>query len=131
MSQNSLFGSDLPPGLFSALNNLVKEYQLFDRQELKASIHKHLEDLGTALRYNEFIDIKTAKMIAKTFDILLEELDQFGENEQAYIVGAARYFVREQDTVPDTKSLLGLDDDVQVLNYVLDRVGWPEMKVEL
>jgi uncharacterized membrane protein YkvA (DUF1232 family) len=131
MSQNKLFGCDLPPGLHSALIDLAEGYQLIDRQDLKDSIHRHLNDMEVALRYNEFIDINTARKIAQTFDILMDELDQFGESDQAYIIGAARYFIREQDTVPDTKSILGLDDDVQVLNYVLDRVGLSEMKVTL
>ena len=35
------------------------------------------------------------------------------------------------DAEPDTLSLLGFDDDVAVLNYVLDQVGATELKISL
>ena len=43
---------------------------------------------------------------------------------------AARYFVRELDVDPDTTSLLGLEDDAAVINFVLDAIGQPELKVQ-
>jgi len=47
------------------------------------------------------------------------------------VIGAARYFVSTQDVNPGTKSVLGLDDDASMLNYVLAAIGRTDLLIEL
>lgn len=39
--------------------------------------------------------------------------------------------IEANDVDPDTGSLLGFDDDVIVLNFVLDKIGRSDLRVEL
>ena len=125
-SQPNLWGSGrLDPrleGYFRPLCTPLKEQGL---SELKAEISDHVEEIKQALKHNEFLDIDTAERLANTLLILLNEYNQYPEQQQTLIAGAARYFVHPLDADPDTGSVLGLDDDTAVLNYVLDTIGKP------
>jgi uncharacterized membrane protein YkvA (DUF1232 family) len=83
------------------------------------------------LQQNEFLDIALAEKIAAAVTTLLAEYEQHPPEHQALIVGAARYFIAEDDLEPDTGSILGFDDDARLLNAVLDAVDRPELKVEV
>ena len=45
------------------------------------------------------------------------------------VVGAARYFVSENDEVPDAHSCTGLDDDVRVFNHVVALLGRVDLRI--
>lgn len=72
-----------------------------------------------------------ARRIADRCAMLLDRYPQFREREQALIVGAARYFILQRDSLPDDTPFLGLEDDVQVINYVLAELGLSNQAVEL
>ena len=131
-NQQGLWGSgSLDPrleGYFRPLCTPTNDQELSD---LKTEITNHVEEIKLALKHNEFLDIDTAERLANTLLILLDEYNQYPEQQQTLIAGAARYFVHPLDADPDTGSVLGLDDDTAVLNYVLDTIGKPELKVEL
>jgi len=134
MSNNdlpNLFGRDLDPRLERHFAPLCIELDNLAAMELRQEIINHVEDFHKALKYNEFLDIDTAIRIAKVLINLLDNYDSYPKSHQKLIVGAARYFVSPHDADPDTTSLLGLDDDAAVLNYVLDTIGKPELKIEL
>jgi uncharacterized membrane protein YkvA (DUF1232 family) len=84
-----------------------------------------------AMRQNEFIDIVLAEAIARTLDQLLKESGNYPENHRRLIIGAAHYFIQNQDAQGDISSILGFDDDVAVLNYVLKEIGRDDLKVDL
>ena len=130
--QSSIFGKQLPQKLSRALQQHASEY--YDDcniEELRRELQAYLKKLEGALAQNEFLDIDTAKQMVGVFNILLDQFDAFSKKGKALIFGAVQYFVQDRDAQPDTKSVLGLDDDVFVLNYVLDEIGRPELQVEL
>ena len=131
MPQNSLFRSKLPEKIKQVLSSLSVGYENVDTIDLNRSINDHLSSLNAALKYNEFIDIATAQRLVEVFEIVFENYHQYDDREKSYIIGAARYFVRENDERPDSQSILGLDDDVQVVNYVLDIIGRSDLKVDI
>ena len=96
---------------------------------LQQTVQSHLQYVQIALHQNEFLDIDLASAIATALLALLAEYNRYASDQQALIVGAARYFIAEDDIEPDTSSILGFDDDTRVLNYVLDVIGRPDLKV--
>ena len=130
--QGSLWGrGELEPGLeahFRPLCGLLTDEEL---TALSIEIVDHVDEIRRALRHNEFLDVDTAERLASVLQLLLGEYDQFGASEKELIAGAARYFVHSHDADPDTGSVLGLDDDTAVLNYVVEAIGRPELRVEL
>ena len=130
--QSSNFGKQLPQKLSRALQHHASEY--YDDcniEDLRRELQAYLKKLKGALAHNEFLDIDTAKQMVGVFNNLLDQFDTFSIKEKALIFGAVQYFVQDRDAQPDTKSVMGLDDDVYVLNYVLVEIGRPELKVEL
>ena len=130
-SQLSLFEEQLEYRVncvFGPLCAVVPSEQV---AQLKVQIRLHVQEARQALRHNEFLDVTTAEQVAELLIKLLDEYEDYPKEQQALIVGAARYFAQTEDAEPDTSSLLGFDDDVSVLNSVLDSLGLAERKIEL
>ena len=130
MSQLSIFDGDLPKNISTKLYKLCAEIPPENIPDLKQDIHHQVTHIQQALAYNEFIDVDTARRVAKILMTLLEDYTHFNFKQRALINGAARYFSTELDAKPDTGSILGLDDDVLVLNFVLDQIGLSDKKVD-
>jgi uncharacterized membrane protein YkvA (DUF1232 family) len=94
-------------------------------------VEQHLSRVQKALKHNEFLDVSTAERIAEIVKKLLGDIEKYPQNKRKLIVGAARYFVKSDDAQADLNSLLGFDDDVAVLNYVLIELGHTEMRISL
>lgn len=80
---------------------------------------------------NEFLDVTLARQIAKRLHQLLDNYGHYSNEHQSLLVGTVRYFIKDDDAEHDMHSVLGLDDDVVVLNYLLDTLGRPELKISL
>lgn len=124
-------GGGLEPRLEGYLRPLCRALSEEELPGLSIEIVDHVDEIRRALRHNEFLDIDTAERLASTLQLLLAEYFLFAEKEQKLIAGAARYFVHAADADPDTGSVLGLDDDTAVLNYVVEAIGRPELRVEI
>lgn len=60
---------------------------------------------------------------------LLETYGSFSEEAQALIVGAIYYFLDKEDYLPDTVPLIGFDDDRDLMNHVIERVGREDLLI--
>jgi hypothetical protein len=98
---------------------------------LYTKLDNYLREAKIALQQNEFLDIRLAQEIASRLRHILDDYGRFSVDHQALIVGAVRYFVKDDDAEHDLHSILGLDDDTAVLNYLLDTIGQPELKLKL
>ena len=96
-----------------------------------AEASQQLAEIRAALRMNEFLDIALAEQIAEALTDLLAGYGKMPEEHKALVVGAARYFVATQDAEGDLTSVLGCDDDAEVLNHVLTQIGREDLKVAL
>ncbi len=56
--------------------------------------------------------------------------DNSPESTVRLIQAAVQYFVLEDDADGDLDSILGLDDDAQVMNAVIDKLGLSDWRVE-
>ena len=128
-SQNSLFQNELPTDIKMSFDSLCQSPSNISTSLLIDQIHDHLQQIQEALEINEFLDFKTAQQTANLLIDLLNHLDEYPAENQVLIIGAARYFVLEDDNEPDTKSLLGFDDDIKVLNFVLGKLKKPKLEV--
>jgi len=74
--------------------------------------------------------IGTARRIAERLNYLIDNCGKFPRQKLPLIVGAIRYFIIEEDAVPDSTPLVGFDDDIQVLNHVLEELGLEHLFVQ-
>ena len=127
-NQNSMFQDDLHPDIKMRFDALCQSSTSISTSLLVSQIHYHLQQIQEALAHNEFLDVKTAQQAAALLIDLLSTLNDYSAEKQNLIVGAARYFVLDDYHEPDTKSPLGFDDDIQVLNFVLEKLGKPKLE---
>ena len=97
---------------------------------LRRSVGQHLDELRQAARRDELLPVDLAAELARKLDALLVGLPALSPEAQALVVGVARYFVSEEDAVPDRSGVLGLDDDLAVFNAAVRRIGRPELEID-
>lgn len=88
-------------------------------QALATQVDAYLETVRAALPDNEFIDIDLATRIADACKDLLALYPKLSEKDRASVVGAARYFIEQHDADDDLESVLGFEDDMEVVNFVI------------
>jgi len=125
-----LFPNLLDPNIEHIFIPLCEDLLDNQIQKLCEQVADHLEHVYAALGRNEFIDVSVAEQIAERLTILLNEITTIPETKRRLVVGAARYFVQDRDAQADLSSILGFDDDLIVLNYVLTELGRQNLKVD-
>ena len=109
---------------------LAAEYQPAHVLTLREDIQAHVAHIRDRARFNELLPVDIAEMLAERLLQVLADLSKLGDEQQRWLVGAARYFISHEDEVPDTTSVLGLEDDTAVFNHVMDLLGRNDMKVD-
>jgi hypothetical protein len=99
--------------------------------QLKAAVAAHLEEVHRAVKPEAFLDLGLAVRMAAILDELLDHYASYAEPQQKLMVGAARYFAQTTDVEADTASVMGFDDDMEVLNHVLLALGRPDLSAKL
>ncbi len=85
----------------------------------RGAVEAHLVSLLEAGRENEFLDMAQAERLTTRSLALLDRLQDGMPNvERKLILAAVYYFIVDEDGESDTESVLGLDDDEQVLDVV-------------
>lgn len=97
----------------SLLSLQLQPSNLLDRQ-----VDRHLADLEEAHSRNEFLDLATARGLARESHRLLALSPTATEADQRLIQAAVLYFVLDNDASPDSRLLMGLEDDAKVLQAV-------------
>lgn len=101
-----------------------------DLAALRASVQEHLERFQAAARGFELLPVDLAEELAEKLDVLLGSADSLSVAHRALLVGAARYFISEDDAIPDLSGVLGLDDDVEVFNHAIHQMGRDDLSIE-
>ena len=135
MREQTTFFPDPGPSLNAATHalfiSLCTQHTPAQVDRLRVEVDTHLGHIREVQSRNEFLDVDLAELLARGLNRLLAQYEQYGDDQQRLIVGAARYFVHAEDAENDVHSILGLDDDVQVLNHVLDILGEPQYRIDL
>ncbi len=99
--------------------------------ELKSEVERSLTEFRSAAASNGLLPLDIAEDLTTAFLDLLLSYEQFSKEDQRLIAASVHYFASDDDAVPDTEGVLGLDDDVEVFNYVVSQVGQPERKLDI
>lgn len=96
---------------------------------LRRAVRTHLDDLVRQQARSELIAIDLAELLCLRLESLLDASPSMGAVERAMVVGAARYFISDEDARPDAASATGLDDDVEVFNHVASNIGRADLLI--
>ena len=124
------FGHSLNPRTAQILSPLCTALPATASGELRAQLPGYLQSVRLAQRDNEFLDLASAERIAAVLEQLLDRYASFPTDHQALICGATRYFLHAQDADPDLHSILGFEDDLEVVNCVVSAIGRPELRID-
>ena len=120
-----------PPRLSSVFQKLC---QVVDEEELPA-ILKRVEQTAEsqAPKGDEFLgpNEKYAAQLARCAKIILDQYDDYNDEEKGLAIGAVMYFIAEKDFIPDKTPIVGYDDDVRIMNHVLERLGFEDLFIDL
>ena len=116
----------LPSGEKSIEARFIKLCELQPDSALP-NIREHITSaLGNLRSQNKAFlgpNLKLAEAIAYGCNQLLDAYPKLTEEHKQLAIGAIRYFLVHMDTLPDSKPLVGLDDDALVLNHVIEQAG--------
>lgn len=84
----------------------------------------YVNALTNQAKHEEFLDIETAQRAAKLCEKLLAALpDRPDERQHRLAQLAIKYFILAEDAEDDNQSLIGFDDDLQVVVAVIEELG--------
>ncbi len=110
---------------------LVRE-PLIPVHQLFAEVRSYQQTIAKRARDDEDIDPKLGKALVDASMRLLGTLkEETPETTRRLVQAAVRYFVIEDDADSDLDSILGLDDDAEVINAVLAKLGHKEWLVQV
>ncbi|MBI4705970.1 MAG: hypothetical protein HY744_33170 [Deltaproteobacteria bacterium] len=93
-------------------------------QELLRELRAYQRALGERSRLSDEVDPALARALADGCTRLVSTIGPATpEAERRVIQAAVRYFVLEDDAEGDFDSVIGLDDDAEVLNAALRHLG--------
>jgi uncharacterized membrane protein YkvA (DUF1232 family) len=121
------------PGAAKALwSDLVSE-ELRPVHELFKEVRAYQTALSQRSQWSdEDFDPQLARSLVDASLKLLGTLkDETPETTRRLVQAAVRYFVIEDDADGDLDSILGLDDDAEVMNAVLRRLGYADWVVQI
>ncbi len=95
----------------------------FSLTTLKTQLEDYSGAITRALDQNEFLDITVSDALYQTSKNLLSTFDTYTQEQQPWIVGAIRYFIKDNDADGDLDGPTGFDDDAEVMNAVLKAIG--------
>lgn len=122
------------PQLSSEIRRILDELHteaLVPLTVLSSELEQYARQLDTHARQSEFFDLDTAKFTAQLCRNLLRALPQPPDERQHRLTQLAiNYFVLEEDAEDDNESLIGFDDDLQVVVAVIEELGFNHLLEE-
>lgn len=119
--------TDLPNEIRQAYERYLK-IPVADKATLKNKLEAYMTTVLNASGENEFLDYPTAQKLNMS---LLKLLDACSIDQLPQVQAAVIYFISADDASPDLESILGFDDDAQVVNAVCCHLGHPQLAVSL
>ncbi len=92
-------------------------------EDVKSELEKAVKKILKNSTKNDRIEVELVNNLHDVSNRLLDNYQNYNANQRALIIGAIRYFVVEDDPVPDSGFSSGYYDDAKVMNYVLSQIG--------
>ena len=99
--------------------------------DVKSELDKAVKSILRKSIENHLIETKLVNDLYSVSCSLLEGYEKYDKAGRAMVIGAIRYFVVENDPLPDSGFSSGFYDDAKVMNYVLDQLGEHELIIEV
>jgi hypothetical protein len=126
----SELSNKLPVATVTILKDLYHHNKLDNPKALLNELTEYKATLTNALDKNEFLDFQSATQIQNVLNDLLQNWISYPLEHQAMIALATLYFIEENDAESDTQSILGLEDDLQVVNKMLETIGRLDLHIQ-
>ncbi len=114
---------DLPQRIFTKFSQYYRQAPIDSADKLQELIQ------ATTLRLDNYRDsffgpdLRVAGEVASRYTELLAEYTGLSHYQRSLLTAGIKYFATEADIIPDSTPIVGLDDDIFVLNYVLRSLG--------
>jgi uncharacterized membrane protein YkvA (DUF1232 family) len=112
------------------LGRLADEVLQCSILELQQRSRGHVEQALLAQARNSYVNASFAKAIADLVDSIVRDWDTWPPDAQYWLRGAIQYFVFSDDGEPDFASVIGFEDDAEVLNSCLRLIGRPDWQLK-
>lgn len=113
----------LPPELATEYERCVSK-DLRSATVLRMEVDEYVTELRDRRAQDAFLDLSTAERVAIGCHGLLARLGDVGsEAEHGAVQAAVAYFILEDDAEEDS-SVIGFDDDLQVVDATFHALGW-------
>ena len=116
-----------PTGLSNALAarlfQSLKETKNISLSDLLLQAHQHLANAQAAHQQTGKVNIELAAAIVHVFDQVSHEWSSISELARPWCKAMIAYFISSNDQEKDFNSLIGFDDDVEVVNSCLKFAG--------
>lgn len=90
---------------------------------LRAGVTAHLAHARRVAAADPFVDIARAEQVAAACLALLDAWPTLDDDARSWVAAACLYFADSDDDEDDFASILGFDDDAEVVNHVAARLG--------
>lgn len=116
---------------FDALLARVQDQPRIDEQGLRLMVEAHAASMKALQEDHPFMDAARAAQVADRCLLLLAEWSRLDGPQRILVELACRYFVEDDDEEHDLDSLVGFDDDAEVVNIVARRLGHESYCIDL
>ena len=114
------------PGEVSGFLRRFATERPWDVAVLRGELEAYLTSLELLADTEEFLDLRTARILAKQCAALLSRKFE-SKQEHQLVQAAVRYFIEDDDAEGDTTSIIGFDDDAEVIAAVARELNRAEV----
>ena len=98
---------------------------------LRALVEAHRARARKEAPRNPFVDVDRADQVADACLALLDAAPSLPPTAHPWVQAACLYFGAEDDEEDDFDSIVGFDDDAEVVNHVAAELGLTHIRIEL
>ena len=125
------YPTELSKNVFSTLNQCQQDVEDISLVELLLDAEEHVEKAHQAHARNGIANVEVAEAICDVFKVVVDDWDDISSLAQPWCKGMMRYFTSSDDDEDDFNSLIGFDDDVEVLNACLTFAGREDLCIKV
>jgi hypothetical protein len=107
----------------------LMEGELQPAAVLREKVEAHGRAAREAASAGKPVDLARAEQLCRACLTLIDDLPKLRETNRRLVQGAALYFAASDDEEDDFDSIVGLEDDVIVVNYVLSQLGRSDLRI--
>ena len=99
--------------------------------QLRALVEAHGARAHEVAAADPFVDLRRAVQVADACIALLDALPRLSASDRSWVSAACLYFADSDDEEDDFSSVVGFDDDAEVVNHVAARLGLDHIRIDL